>query len=211
MRKNLDKEMLELNTDMLEMSRLLEKAINGILMGIQNKDEEIFKDFDKIVSEIGDLDSKIQSNCLRILLEQQPVATDFRRVSAGLKMITDIKRIGDQCNNIAKIILETDSDNDSKMFFEIEKISRVTSDLVKEAIYAFIRNSAEDAQKVIEMDDAVDQEFIRIKEAMVEEIRKGKFDAELIVNIIIIARYFERIADHGTRIARWVIFSIKGE
>lgn len=206
----LDNKLLDLNTTMLEMSRLVERAIEELLKAIKEEEDISLEHFNSVYEELDSLDKQVQNTCLRMLLEFQPVAGDFRKISSALKMVTDINRIGNQCINIARIISEMSPVVEKDLYLEIFNIATYSKDVVKSAIYSFIKNSYEDAEEVTKKDDAVDEEFINIKNRMIKRIQNGDLEASMIVDIIIIAKYFERIADHGSNIAKWVKYSTGG-
>lgn len=208
--RTLDNKLTRLNTTMLEMSRLVERAIDELLNAIKREGNLNLSHFDSIYQDLEALDEEVQGRCLRLLLEFQPVASDFRKISSALKMVTDINRIGNQCINIARIISEMDPVVENELYVEILNIAKFSQEVVTSAVYSFIKNSYDDACAVIDMDDSVDEEFSKIKKKMIGEIQRGVLDASMIVDIIIIAKYFERIADHGSNIAKWVKYSAGG-
>ena len=159
-----------------------------------------------------DIDRKerdIENLCLRLLLHQQPVAGDLRRISAALKMITDMERIGDQADDIAEIIL---SRGDRLLTADgtLRAMARAAIRMVSESVDAYVRQDVALAERVIASDDEVDEDFERIKRRLIDGISSGAEDGESVLDLVMIAKYYERIADHATNIAEWVEFSVTG-
>ena len=159
-----------------------------------------------------DIDRKerdIENLCLRLLLHQQPVAGDLRRISAALKMITDMERIGDQADDIAEIIL---SRGDRLLTADgtLRAMARAAIRMVSESVDAYVRQDVALAERVIASDDEVDEDFDRIKRRLIDGISSGTEDGESVLDLVMIAKYYERIADHATNIAEWVEFSVTG-
>ena len=156
------------------------------------------------------METEIESMCLKLLLQQQPVAKDLRIISAALKMITDIERIGDQAAYIAEI---TGYANlaESLNKIRIKDMAIAAIKMVTDAIDAFVKEDLELANAVIEYDDVVDNSFLEVKSDIIELISKDKASGEVAIDMMMIAKYLERIADHATNIAEWVVFSITGK
>ncbi len=164
-------------------------------------------------SEIDKLESEIENLCLRLLLEQQPVARDLRYISAALKMISDMERIGDQCSDIADIASFLQKGDEGKMqsTTHIQEMATATMSMVTEAVDSFIKRDLDLARKVMDSDDVVDELFSRVKHEIVELIAEYPDHGESLLDFLMIAKYFERIGDHATNIAEWVVFSITGQ
>ncbi len=164
-------------------------------------------------SEIDKLESEIENLCLRLLLEQQPVARDLRYISAALKMISDMERIGDQCSDIADIASFLQKGDEGKMqsTTHIQEMATATMSMVTEAVDSFIKRDLDLARKVMDSDDIVDELFSRVKHEIVELIAEYPDHGESLLDFLMIAKYFERIGDHATNIAEWVVFSITGQ
>lgn len=163
-------------------------------------------------AEIDKLERTIETECLRLLLEQQPVASDLRYISAALKMISDMERIGDQCSDIADITNFFISSNVSDLasFHNISSMADATRKMVQQAVDSFIRRDLDLAKKVQNSDDLVDRLFGEVKEEIAEAIADHPERGESMLDLLMIAKYFERIGDHATNIAEWVEFSITG-
>ena len=166
--------------------------------------------FDGLDQEIDRKEREIESLCLKLLLQQQPVAKDLRQISAALKMITDMERIGDQAEDIAEIItfLGGRGAENSNL---LREMARSTIKMVTESVDAYVKHDTALADQVIAEDDTVDDYFARVKKDLIKRIAQDPDDGEFALDLLMIAKYFERIGDHATNIAEWVIFSVTGE
>lgn len=162
-----------------------------------------------IDAQIDQKERTIESMCLRLLLQQQPVAKDLRQISAALKMITDMERIGDQAEDIAEIICFL-KEEDRKEDILLPEMAKASIGMVTESVDAFVKRDIMLAEKVIKDDDIVDRYFDRVKEDLIRKIADDPKDGEYAIDLLIIAKYYERIADHAVNIAKWVIFSVTG-
>jgi len=210
MRNKFDEQLSQLNDMLVEMGAMIEKAIKHATEAIFNHDKKKAKKAIAADRDIDNMEKEIETLCLRLLLRQQPVARDLRLISAALKMITDMERIGDQAadiSEIAKFLIG------NKYIIDLENIplmAEATSKMVTESIDAFVKRDLELAQKVIDDDDVVDDLFDKVKRDVIELIQKDHANGEQAIDFIMIAKYFERIGDHATNIAEWVVFSITG-
>ena len=210
MRSKFDEQLSQLNDMLIEMGAMIEKAIKRATQAIVNNDKKMAKKAISTDRDIDSLEKEIETLCLQLLLRQQPVARDLRLISAALKMITDMERIGDQAADISEIAKHLIG---KKYIIDIETIPQMaeaTAKMVTESIDAFVKRDLELAQKVIESDDVVDNLFDKVKEEVIELIGKDRANGEQAIDFIMIAKYFERIGDHATNIAEWVVFSITG-
>ena len=210
MRNKFDTQLENLNNSLISMGALCENAIASAVKALMNNDMSLA---DKAIAAEKEIDQKekdIESLCLKLLLQQQPVAKDLRLISAALKMITDMERIGDQAADIAEIVTFTDLSNNINRV-HISDMAKATIKMVIDSIEAFVKRDLELAHDVIKSDDIVDELFTKIKTDIVSLISKDSDDGEQFVDIIMIAKYLERIGDHATNIAEWVVFSITGE
>ena len=155
------------------------------------------------------MERSLEGTCLRLLLQQQPVATDLRVISAALKMITDMERIGDQAEDIAEIITFLKGRAAAESV-QIREMARETITMVTGSVDAYVRQDLELAQAVLNHDDIVDAYFDRVKKNLIDMIAKNPEDGEFALDLLMIAKYFERIGDHATNIAEWVVFSVTG-
>lgn len=208
MRNNFDKLLSQLNEELIEMGKLIENAISNAVNSLVKNTEEYSNTAAEIEKDVDQKEKEIETLCLKILLQQHPVAKDLRVVSSALKMITDMERIGDQAEDIAEISLTM---KNKKEYLNINKMADATTKMVADSIGAFVNKDANLALSVINSDDYVDNLFGIVKTEATRLIRQNPPDGEEIIDIIMIAKYFERIGDHATNIAEWVYFSITGE
>jgi phosphate transport system protein len=191
------------------MGALCENSIANAVKALQNNDLILARDVMESVKEINQKEKDIESQCLRLILQQQPVASDLRLISSILKMITDMDRIGVQAGDIAEIVTYTDL-SASKDSTHIADMSEATIKMVSESIDAFVKRDLDLAHRVIKYDDVVDDLFTKVKNGIVSLIVDDKKHGEQAVDTLMIAKYLERIGDHATNIAEWVVFSITG-
>ncbi|MDR0469572.1 MAG: phosphate signaling complex protein PhoU, partial [Peptococcaceae bacterium] len=196
---------------MIRMGALCEQAITQTNTALLEGDKELANSTIALDQEIDLKEREIEGLCLKLLLQQQPVAGDLRRISAALKMITDMERIGDQAADIAEIsLLMVKAREGSIRDRLIREMAKATAKMVTESIDAYVRQDLVLAAKVMKDDDIVDGLFDQIKNELVENIRSGYSDGSNTVNVLMIAKYFERIGDHATNIAEWVEFAVTG-
>lgn len=210
MRNVFDEQLSQLNDMLVEMGAMIEKSISRATHAIVSHDEKKAKKAISAEKDIDQLEKEIEAMCLRLLLRQQPVAGDLRLISAALKMITDMERIGDQAADISEIARFLTGMKHPIELESIPLMAELVKKMVKESIDAFVKRDLELAQKVINDDDAVDNLFIKIKDDVIELIQKEPYNGEQAIDLMMVAKYFERIGDHATNIAEWVVFSITG-
>lgn len=209
MRSRFDEQLATLNKELIEMGALCEEAIADAAKALTTADEKTAAKVEPLEAEINQKERDIESLCLKMLLQQQPVARDLRQISAALKMITDLERIGDQASDIAEIITFIDK----KAGVGCEPIclmAEATIRMVTESIDAFIKRDVGIAQQAIAHDDTVDDYFLKVKRSLINMIAQRPADGEHALDLLMIAKYFERIGDHAVNIAEWVIFSVTG-
>ncbi len=211
MRKTFDAELQELNFEMINMAAAAEDAIDVVTESLTTSDDEAAKAAIEMTKSMDQMEQDIENRCLRLLLQQQPVARDLRTISAALKMVTDLQRIGDQCANIAEISLLLDEQKKTQPLADIRTMSQKASVMVKRSIFAYVNRDTEAAKAVIALDDEVDEFFRSIKGELVELIVDNREEADQAIDLIIIAKYLERIADHAVNIAQWAVFCVTGE
>lgn len=209
MRGKFDRQLDKMNGMLEEMGELCAQAIYNASKALKDREGDIAHIVVEEDEEIDQLEKEIERLCLKILLQQQPVAKDLRQISSALKMITDMERIGDQAADIARIIMKSEI-TDHREIAKIQEMADKTSKMVKNSITAFINKDLEMTKKVIEADVQVNQLFKEIKKSLVELIVKEKDHSSEAIDLIMIAKYLERIGDHATNIAEWVEFSITG-
>ena len=209
MRNKFDEQLLNLNQKMIAMGALCERSIalaaDALLSGNIKGAEEIIAHG----HEIDAMEREIEGICLKLLLQQQPVASDLRQISAALKMITDMERIGDQAEDIAEIIPHLGG-RTGKELDDFKSMAEATCKMVTDSIDAFVKKDLELAESVSSQDDVVDNCFVRVKAKLIDMISEIKTDGEYAVDLLMIAKYFERIGDHAVNIAEWVEFSVTG-
>ncbi|MGI6181235.1 MAG: phosphate signaling complex protein PhoU [Agathobaculum sp.] len=208
MRNRFDTQLMELNNELIAMGALCENAIASSVKALLTGDQKLAAAAIRIDQEIDQKEREIESMCLKLLLQQQPVARDLRLISAVLKMITDIERIGDQAGDIAEIVTYlSDACGHNR---HIDEMAQATIKMVTDALDAFVRRDLQLAWSVIEYDDVVDGLFAECKKDLIAEVAANPSDGERVLDILMIAKYLERIGDHATNIAEWVDFSITG-
>jgi phosphate transport system protein len=211
MRNRIDKQLDELNIQLIQMGSLIEKAINVAVDALINQDQDQAKKATKAEQEVDLKEKEIEDLCLKLLLQQQPVARDLRLISAALKMITDMERIGDQAADISDIAVCLSQEPYIKKLETIPKMAEMTIKMVTGSIDAFVKKDLALAHSVIEADDIVDDYFVVIKNELIELICENADNGIQAMDLLMVAKYFERIGDHAVNIAEWVIFSITGE
>ena len=201
MRSSFDSQLRQLNNELIEMGALCEEAINLSAKALAEGSAKIAGGVAPIDNEIDKMERDIETLCLKLLLRQQPVA--------GVKMITDMERIGDQAEDIAEIIAFLNGRSGAECG-DIDKMAKAATKMVTNSIEAFVKRDVELAKEVIAQDDIVDDYFNRVKQDLIERISSDPSDGEFALDLLMIAKYFERIGDHATNIAEWVMFSVTG-
>ena len=192
------------------MGELCEEAIGKATTALKEGSMEQAEKVRIADEEIDQAETDIERLCLRLLLQQQPVARDLRQISAALKMITDMERIGDQASDIAEIII-TEDKSEAQDIPMIIKMSEAASKMVRDSVNAYVERDLDLARKVMENDDVVDELFEEVKTTLINFIAENKgLQGVEAIDLIMVAKYLERIADHATNIAEWVEFSITG-
>ncbi len=209
MREEFQKQLELLNEELKVMGGLIESAIANAVKALDG-DENAIEKAHKYEKEINKKERDIESLCLKLLLTQQPVASDLRLISSALKMITDMERIGDQAEDIAEIAasVKTQQDIDVYKSKYIQQMAAATIDMVDKSVEAFVKNDVETARDIAKCDDVVDELFVQVKNELIKAIKDNV--KEDIVDILMVAKYFERIGDHAVNIGEWVEFSITG-
>ncbi len=210
MRTSFLSELKELKTDMLQMGAYIEEAIKNTMVALKRDDLIMAQEVINKDCIIDDAEKTIENLCLKLLLTQQPVATDMRMISSALKMITDMERIGDFAADIAEIITKGGRTGTSYNIDFVEKMGEAVIRMVDSAILSFTNSDLELAKKVCKSDDEVDSLFNGAKTVLLDCIRKDESLAERALDLMLVSKYLERIGDHATNIAEWVIFSITG-
>lgn len=210
MRTEFDEQLATLNEELIRMGMLCETAIGKSSEALLEHDLELARKVQGILSEINEKNRNIESICLQLLLRQQPVAQDLRTVSSALKMVTDMNRIGIQSEDIAEIVLMNTTENVKFDELPIKEMSSAVIKMVTESVEAFVKRDAPLAQSVVDYDDVVDNYFDQVRELLIERLKKPEENGGAILDLLMVAKYLERIGDHAVNIAEWVIFSITG-
>jgi len=211
MRNQFDEQLEVLHNSLIEMGALIERAIKNTTKALVNQDFLLAKE---VIDNDDIIDAKekdIESQCLKLLLSQQPVARDLRQISTALKIITDMERIGDQAADISEIFTYLDGQTYIKKLEHIPQMAEATIKMVKDSIDAYIKKDTSLAKQVIKYDDVVDDLYLTIKRDLIALIHQDVENGEQAVDLLQIAKYYERIGDHAANIAEWVVFSITGK
>ncbi len=209
MRNHFDEQLAALNREVIHMGSLCEETIAMTARALMEDDKVLAAQVIPFASAIDQAERDIESLCLKLLLQQQPVARDLRQISAALKMITDMERIGDQAEDIAEIIGFLDGRSVEECG-QISEMAQATMRMVTEAAKAYVDQDVDLAQAVLAHDDVVDTYFGVVKQRLIEMIAREPENGEYALDLLMIAKYFERIGDHATNIAEWVEFSVTG-
>lgn len=209
MRDKYHEDLEKLNASILKMGKMIEIAIESTVIALMGRDVQAASTVSENDEAIDNMEREIEALCMKLLLQQQPVATDLRVITAALKMVTDMERIGDHAADIAELVLQIPDCKYNKMD-TITEISTQIIKMIHDSVNSFIQRNYDKAQIVIAQDDIVDNLYHEIKSDLIQKIKKTD-DGEQILDYLLIARYFERIGDHATNIAKWVVFAITGK
>ncbi len=210
MRNHFDEQLMHLNTELITMGALCEQAISEAAKYLIDNDESLKERVFETDRNIDRKERDIENLCMKLLLQQQPVAKDLRTISSALKMISDMERIGDQASDIAEIVCFVNKSGMSGKV-HIADMARATIKMVTDSIESFVRNDLDIAYSVIRHDDIVDGHLIKVKNELISGVKEERESAEALIELLMIAKYFERLGDHAENIAEWVIYSITGE
>lgn len=210
MRNRFDQQLEKLNVELVTMGALCEDALTFAIRALFDRESDMAERAEEAEKQIDQMEREIESICMRLLLQQQPVARDLRVISSALKMIGDMERIGDQAADIAEIVKYLKEDEVPNLG-HLREMSDFAAGMVTASINSFVRQDLELARKVILDDDVVDGYFEKVKEALIGLIAEGDRDGAFLLDILMIAKYIERVGDHATNIAEWVVYSITGE
>ena len=210
MRSKFDEQLSTLNRELITMGALCENAIAKSAKALAERDLALARSVPDLSVQIDEKERQIEGLCLKLLLQQQPVATDLRVISAALKMVTDMERIGDNSGDIAEIITvaELTAADETE---DISSMARAVIKMVTDSLDAFVAQDVAAAQAVIAYDDVVDGYFSKVKRLLIQRVRSAETDAEQALDLLMIVKYLERIGDHAVNIAKWVVFSITGD
>ena len=209
MRSRFDEQLRELNKEMIDMGRMIVQSIAMAIEALTDKDDILAKRIMERDDQVDHAQKKIENICFNLLIQQQPVARDLRTVTAAMKMVTDMERIGDHAADISEMTILMGKESPIDKFQHINKMATETVIMLNHSIEAYVERDKEKAKEVIEHDDVVDQLFDEVKKDIINLIQKDSGDGEEALDLLMVAKYFERIGDHATNIAEWVIYSLK--
>lgn len=210
MRKQYNEQLAVLNTNLIRMCALCEDAISIAIHMMLDGDHSRISQVEGLEEQIDEMNRSIEMLCTRLLLMQQPVASDLRMVSSAINMISDLERIGDQALDISEIAAQNDFSVLSVQF-HVKEMAIATISMVTDSVDSFVKNNLALAKSIAAADDKVDQLFTQVKEELTAHLMKQQEDSEIVMNMLLIAKYLERIADHAVNVSEWVIYSITGE
>ena len=209
-RKIFEEELAELKTQLVEMCRLTEQMISDAITALVNKDRELGKSIGVMDKRVDEYEMAIEKKCMLILLKQQPVAKDFREVSTALKMITDIERFGDQAADIGDLVYTMPGEKYIKELTHTKAMGNLAIKMVRESVNSFINNDAKLADEVITLDDKMDELFDTVKTELIELIKKDGNNGDQAIELMMVAKYLERIGDHAVNVAEWTKYNETG-
>ncbi len=210
MREYYESQLATLNTEMIQMGALCEDAISGAIQALLEDNKSLAEKVGNIEMQVDQYERDIERLCMRLLLMQQPVATDLRVVSSALKMISDLERIGDQAFDISDITKHVSfREYESKV--HIKEMAKAAIGMVTDSVDSYVKKDVDLAKKVAKADDQVDALFLKVREELVALVRTNQDMAEGALDLLMIAKYLERIGDHAVNVAEWVIYAITGD
>ena len=211
MRIHFDEQLDQLNKEIINMGSLIEQAIGMAVEALIKQDVDKAQKAMEFDEEVDHQEKVIETLCLKLLLQQQPVAKDLRIISAALKMITDMERIGDHASDISDLAIQLSGLPHIEQLTHIEQMAKETMVMLIQGLEAYVERNYEKAEEVIAHDDIIDDLYAKVKQELIDIIQKNSDCAGQAADLLMVAKYFERIGDHATNIAEWVIFSITGK
>ena len=202
-------QMEQLNTELIVMGTLCENALEKVANALDNPTDEVSRDIIILSKKTEEKERELENICINLLLKQQPVASDLRQISSALKIVTDMRRIGEVAGNIAEIL----SQDTLRMDYDtsiLKQMAAVTKKMVSNTLDAFVKNDIRTAQQVERDDDQVDELFAQAKRELIQIIRNSQDSGEQAIDYLMIAKYFEKVGDHAVNISQWVLFMITG-
>ena len=209
MRSRYDEELKNLHGALIDMGAMIESAISGAITALETRDIQRAKDIITYDEEIDAQERLIEETCMKLLLRQQPVARDLRMISTALKLITDMERIGDHAADISELAIML-RDLPQMNSNSLREMAVQTSSMLISSVEAYVEQDEEKARAVIRQDDVVDDLFVTVKSEMIEAIRQNSDFSEAAADLLMAAKYFERIGDHATNIAEWTVYAFTG-
>lgn len=209
-RKVFEEELAELKTELVEMCYLTEQMIGDAITALVNRDRELGKSIGDMDKRVDEYEMAIEKKCMRILLKQQPVAKDFRVVSTALKMITDIERFGDQAADIGDLVSTMPGETYIKKLTHITAMGDLALKMVRDSVNSFINNDEPLADEAIRLDDEMDELFLTVKNELIELIKVDANNGDQAIELMMVAKYLERIGDHAVNVAEWTKYNETG-
>ena len=210
-RISFDNELEILNENLIEMGKLIEDAIDKVVQAFKDENGILAKEIIQGDRSINDMERAIEARCLSLILRQQPVARDLRIVTTALKVVTDMERIGDHAADISELILRNDFRSNYELIKAIPLMAEVAKKMVHQSVKAFIQCDVNAARETMKMDDEVDNLFNEVKQAVIDAMRNHGENADCYIDVLMIAKYMERIGDHAVNICEWTEFHETGE
>lgn len=211
MRSKFDEQLHELNEVMIQMGTTIEENIRDSINAFIRQDVELAKEIMQKDEVVDRMQKEVESICFNLLIQQQPVARDLRTITAAMKMVTDMERIGDHAADISEMTILMSDKNQGKTAHTIEKMCAEALDMLIKSIDAFVSASEETAKEVIAQDDIVDDLFLEVKNELIALIKELPEAREIEIDMLMVAKYLERIADHATNISEWVLYSLQSQ
>ncbi len=209
-RKMFEEELAELKCELVEMCRLTEQMISDAIKALVDRDRELGRSIGSTDKRVDEYEMDIEKKCMRILIRQQPVAKDFREVSTALKMITDIERFGDQAADIGDLVYTMPGETYIKKLTHITAMGELALKMVRESVNSFINNDEALADEVIRLDDDMDELFITVKNELIELIKEDGNNGDQAIELMMVAKYLERIGDHAVNVSEWTKYNETG-
>lgn len=209
-RKQYDDELKELSSALIRMGTMAIDAVSRAMQALKTFDKQLAKEIIEDDANINAMERDIETMCLKLILKQQPVATDLRKISTAIKMITDIERIGDAASDIAEISLFHDSCTFPELQNEVLKMAEAAKEMLADAIEAYVKGDLELAKRTMEKDDIVDDYFKKIRGDLASHIYRETKEMDTVIDYLMIIKYLERVGDHAVNICEWVQFYVTG-
>lgn len=209
-RKIYDQELTQLKDTLEDMGNMAEASLNNLFFAIENKNDDLARQIIRDDRKINNLERNIESQCLSLITRQQPIASDLRMISSILKVVTDVERIGDHASDIAEVMLRLNHRQLETYSQHLRPMIQASKEMVHEAVSAFLQRSKEQSAAVISSDDVVDSLFNKVKDDIANKLKTEAADADEAIDVLMIAKYLERIGDHAVNICEWEIFGETG-
>ncbi len=209
-RKMFEEELAELKAELVKMCELTEIMLENAITALLSFDRELGKSIGETDKEVDEYEMRIEKQCMRLMVRQQPVARDFRQISTALKMITDIERFGDQASDIGDLVYTMPGDSYIKDLEHIKAMGELAIIMVRDSVNSFIKNDEDLADKVIKSDDTMDLLFAKVKNELIELIKQDGANGDQAITLMMVAKYLERIGDHAVNVAEWTKYNETG-